>query len=199
MGAESSPAQNPPLPVSHKTQNFPCFREGYRPKPCPEVPPVLLFPSASHRNRFPSSLECALLGFRVAILSQQLSPSGSGVYYSQPPCTGSGKHVLCYTGSWWSPERHMSQESSFSVCPSEKQKCSTLHSWSQFSSKHVSRIWVTRQVPAPPSALLSSPGRLPLSLQTWWLPLWLSDLLIDLLSHSRPRSSSIFSFSLPQF
>ena len=41
------------------------------------------------------------MGFKVAILLQQLSPSGSGVCCPQPPCSGPGKHMLCYTGSWW--------------------------------------------------------------------------------------------------
>ena len=37
------------------------------------------------------------MGFRVAILSRQLSPSGSGVQCSQPPWSSSGNHVPCYT------------------------------------------------------------------------------------------------------
>ena len=47
----------------------------------------------SQLHRLPSSLEGALVGFRVAILSQQLSPSRSGIPCSQPPCSSSGKHV----------------------------------------------------------------------------------------------------------
>ena len=77
-------------------------------------------------------------GFRVAILSQQLSPWGSGVRCPRPPCNGSGKHVPCYSGSWWSPGRHMSQESDFSICPSLKQKSAAQQS--QFGSKHLPRI-----------------------------------------------------------
>ena len=52
---------------------------------------------------------------------QQLSSSAFRVPCHQPPCYSPGKYVPCYTGSWWSPERHMCQESDFSVCPSEKQ------------------------------------------------------------------------------
>ena len=40
------------------------------------------------------------MGLRVTIFSQQLCPLGSGVRYSQPPFSGSGKHMPCYTGSW---------------------------------------------------------------------------------------------------
>ena len=57
---------------------------------------------------------------------QQLSPSGSGVHFSQPPRSGAGKRVLCYSGCWWSPGRHTSQEGDFSVCPPEKQKSAFL-------------------------------------------------------------------------
>ena len=83
--------------LSCENHCFPCSPKGYKPKPWPEVPHIC--PSASHANRSPSPLEGALVGFRVTILSQQLSPSGCGVCCSQPPCSGSGKHVLCYTGS----------------------------------------------------------------------------------------------------
>ena len=62
--------------------------------------------SPPHPNRSPSCLERALVGLRVTILSQLLSPSGPGVCSSQPPSSGSGKHVPRYTGSWWSPGRH---------------------------------------------------------------------------------------------
>ena len=66
--------------------------------------------------------------------SSFLQVSGSGVHCTQPPCSGSRRHVLCYPGSWWSPGRHMSQDSDFSVCPSQKQKSVAQYSWSQFSS-----------------------------------------------------------------
>ena len=57
----------------------------------------------------------------------------------QSPCSGSGKHVPCYTGSWWSPKRYISPESDFSICPSEKRKSAAQHS--QFASKHLPQIW----------------------------------------------------------
>ena len=38
--------------------------------------PLSICPSAGHANRSPSSLKCALVDFREAILSQQLPPSG---------------------------------------------------------------------------------------------------------------------------
>ena len=119
----------------HETQNSPCSPKVYKPKPFPEVPHFLICPSASHANRSPSSLQSALVGFRVSILSQQLSPSGSGVCCSQPPCSGSGKHVPCDPGSWWGPGRCMTQENDFSIHPSGQQKPATQHSWSQFSFK----------------------------------------------------------------
>ena len=108
--------------LSHKTQSFPCSPKGYKPKPRPEVPHVLICRPASHANKSLSSLECALVGLRVAILSQQLSPSGSGARCSQPPGSGSGNHGPCYTGSWWGPGRPTSQGSGFFIRPSEKQK-----------------------------------------------------------------------------
>ena len=79
-----------------RPSNFPCSQKGYKPKPCSEVPHILISPSAGHTNRSPSSPEGALVGFRVAILLKQLSPSGSGVCYIQPPCSGSGKHAVLH-------------------------------------------------------------------------------------------------------
>ena len=67
-------------------------------------------------------LEGTLVSFRITILLKQLSPSGSGVLCAQPPFSSPGKHTLSYTVSWWKKERHTSQESVFSVSPSEKQK-----------------------------------------------------------------------------
>ena len=103
----------------------------------PRSPPYpYLFLSQPHKQTSILSGRCTV-GFRVPILFlQQLSPSGSGVRCPQPP--GSGKRVQSYTGSWWSPGRHTSQESGFSIRPSEKQK---EHSRSQSSSKHPPRIW----------------------------------------------------------
>ena len=54
-------------------------------------PSPYLSVSQSHKQ-ISIPLGCAFVGFRVTILSQQLSPSGCGVCCSQPPCSGSGKH-----------------------------------------------------------------------------------------------------------
>ena len=62
------------------------------------------------------------MGFRITILLQQLSPSGSGVNCPQPQCSGPGKHVPCYSRSWCNPGRHVPQENGLSICFSEKQK-----------------------------------------------------------------------------
>ena len=96
VGAESIPARNP---LSHERQNFPCSPKGYKPKPCPEVPHVLICPSASHTTRSLSSLKCALVG--VTILSQQLfCPLGSRVCFPQSPYSSPGNPVPCYTVPW---------------------------------------------------------------------------------------------------
>ena len=78
------------------------------------------------------------MDLRVAILSQQLSPSGSGARCPQPPCNGSRKLVPCYTGSWWSPGRHSPKRV---ASPYILQRSRTLHSWSQIS------LFLVRQVP----------------------------------------------------
>ena len=90
--------------LSQEAQLFPCSPPGYKPKTCPRVPHFLICSEAGHANSSPSSPEGILMGFKVIILSQQLSPSGSGVHCPQPPCRSCpGKHMLCYTASWWSP------------------------------------------------------------------------------------------------
>ena len=60
--------------LSHNTQPFPYSPPGCKPKPRPEVPPILICSSASCTNRSPYPLPHALVGFRVAILLQQPSP-----------------------------------------------------------------------------------------------------------------------------
>ena len=68
---------------------------------------------------------------------------------------GSGKHVPCYTGSWWSLGRYTSQEGGFSVHPSEKQK--SVAQQSQLSSKHISQIhaWLGNFLHSSISCLLT--------------------------------------------
>ena len=82
--------------LSHKTQKFSCSPKDHKPKPCLEVLHFLICPSASHVNKSPSFLECALMGFRVVIFLEQLSSSGSGVCCSQFPC-GSPGTMCCVT------------------------------------------------------------------------------------------------------
>ena len=105
----------PPSPT--RPRAFLASQEATSQNHAQKFPVSLICPSVSPAKRSPTSLECTLVGFRVAILSQQLSPSGSGECCSQPPCSGPGKHVPCYTGSRCSPGRHTSHESDFSVCP----------------------------------------------------------------------------------
>ena len=80
--------------LSQENQNFSWSPKDYKPKSCPEVPHFLIRPSASHTNRSPSSLECALVGFRVAIIFHQLSFSGSVVRCSKSP--HSGPETVCH-------------------------------------------------------------------------------------------------------
>ena len=88
------------------------------------------------------------MGFRVAILLLQLSPSGSGVHCPQSLCSGSGKYVLCYTGSWWSLGNHTSQESVFSVMSFRKAEvCIPGHSSFQLQAP-LMNLCLVSQVPA---------------------------------------------------
>ena len=109
--------------------------------------PISLFVLKLAVQTVPHPLWKALRDFRVAILLQQLSPSGSGVHCPQSPCGGPGKHVPCYTGSWWSPGRHGSQESGLSICPSEKQKSAFPGHRSAFQASPTKPCLV-RQAPA---------------------------------------------------
>ena len=132
------------------------------------------------------------MGFKIVILLRQLSLSRSGVHCPQPPSSSPGKRVPCYTGSWWNPGRHTSQESGFSVCPSEKQK-STVSAFlaTVQHSRHLPRThaWFGRSLhssisslltPFPPAQLrlhyrlhacfLTTPGNMvETCLQTAWL------------------------------
>ena len=114
-GAESTPAlpQNPAPPLLLK-------RPQAKTMPRSSPYPYLFLSQLCKQSSIP--LECALVGFRVTILLQQPSASGSGVCFSQSPCSGLGKHVPCYTQSWWSPRKHMCQDRGLSVHPPEKQK-----------------------------------------------------------------------------
>ena len=65
----------------------------------PEVPHFLIRPFRAYAgltNRSPSSLECAFMGFRVAISLQQLSLSGSGMRCSQSPCSRPGPCAMLH-------------------------------------------------------------------------------------------------------
>ena len=118
-GTGSSPAQSLVLPWDPAV---PLLPKRLHAKTMPRSSPSPhLFLSWLHKQ-VSISLEGALMGLRVTILSQQLSPPVSWACSSQPPHIGSGKHMLCYTGSRCSPGRHMSQWSGFSIHPSEKQK-----------------------------------------------------------------------------
>ena len=114
-----------------------------------------------------------------------------------------------------------SQNNDFSLCPSEKQKSVTQHSWPQFSSKHPSWIctWLGRSLHSSISSALSSLGQLPsgphfcysrpcgvLSLQTLWLPPYTPDLMVEPHvsgTHSGPLlfmvDYHLHSFSAPSF
>ena len=126
------------------------------------------------------------MGFRVTVLSQQLSPAGSGVCCPQPPCNGSGKHVLCYTGSRWSRGRHTTQECGFSIHLSDKQKSAIQHSQSQFSSKHLPQIhaWLGRF----PHSSISSATIFSFLLPTLWHALTSNHMTFPL--HTRPCTNS---------
>ena len=125
--AGSTPAQSPALPQDPALPLLP-----KRPEPCPEVPHILISSYAGYTNRAPSPLEMLLWGLEShpldAALLQDLG------------CVDLSLHVVaqenmpCCTVSWWNPERHTSQESDFSVRPSEGPKSVARHSWSQFSS-----------------------------------------------------------------
>ena len=79
--------------LSHKTQNFSCSPQNYKPKPHPEVPHFLSCPvwSLSQPLNQISTLSgmCAC-GSQSHHLLQQPSPSGPGVRCSQPPHSGPG-------------------------------------------------------------------------------------------------------------
>ena len=115
----------------HETQHFPCSPPGYKQNHVQKFPissfflkpavqtglhpiwNVLLWVSespSSHSSTLLQDLGCAVLSLHVVL------------------------HMPCYTGSWWSPGRHMSQDSGFPMHPSEKQKSEAQLPWSQFSS-----------------------------------------------------------------
>ena len=117
------------------------------------------------------------MGFRVAILSQQLSPSGSGVPCPQPPCSGSGRHAQCYAGSWWGPGRH-SPKRVASPYIFQRSKCLQLsipgHSLvSQASPINLCLAGQVLQFSAPSSVSPCSPALnpKPCGTSTWWTSL----------------------------
>ena len=147
-------------------------------KPVPQTDPHL-------------SGRCAC-GFQVAVLSQQQLSPGSGARGSQPPRGGSGRHACVTLGHSGSREAQ-SQDSDFSIRPSEKQKSATQNPGSRFSPKRPSRVRAGEAGPraAPPPPPLSSLGRLPsrpplsysrtcgmLFFQTVWLPLYTPVLVV---------------------
>ena len=96
-GAKSTLAQNPPFPQD----------------PEPPLPPKRLqakttlrsSPSPHLSNSWSHKQNSILWNVHLWVPEspssqrEQLSPSGSGVCWSQPPCSGSGKHVSCYMAS----------------------------------------------------------------------------------------------------
>ena len=107
--------------------------------PCsPMRPSTSLAPhqgvSQKHAQKFPISL-CVLQPSTQTVL-HLLWKAHSWGSESPSSCISSllqdlgyvvpRKYVPCYIGSWWSPGGHRSQESGFSVCPSEKQKSTLL-------------------------------------------------------------------------
>ena len=123
-----------------------------------------------------------LLWVSVSILLRQLSPSGSGACCSQPPWSGLGKHVLCYTGSWWGSGRHTFQGSGFSVCPPEKPKYLLSH-----SKPHGSFSWRTLSYTRPLSQLPTIPFK----------PAWLLLPLFVFILNARTRISCVTSNPAP--
>ena len=98
-GEVSTPALSPFLP---QDPELPWLPKRLQAKTTPRRSP---FP----HNRSPSSLQCALVGFRVALLSQQLSASGSAVHSSQSLSRGPGAECPTQCPRGWSPWRHMPQ------------------------------------------------------------------------------------------
>ena len=128
----------------------------------------------------PSTLEGILVGFRVAILSQQLSPSESGVCCSQPLCTGSGKHVPCYTGLWWGLGRHSLKGVASPYIPQRSREVFR-SAFPVTGCKHHESGWLGKSPHSSISFALTSSlhsGLSPTPFQTTWLlpvsqPAWL--------------------------
>ena len=197
-GTESTPAQSPPL---SQDPALPLLPEVYKRFSTPSS----VF-SAGCTNSPPSPLEGAPVGFRVTILSQQLSPSGSGVCCSQPPCSGWGKHAPCYTGSQWSPRMPASQESGFSVIlqRSRSLKFSVPSHSSAPSISHKSVLGKTVPCKAlsapslypfrPHGCFLSQPVWLLLQI-SWWT--WTLLLQPALILNAQPRTFYVTLYLAP--
>ena len=128
----------------------------------PQIPHILIFSAAQNS---PSPLGITLMGFRVPILSQQLSASGSGVHWSQSLCHGPGNiyHITLGHGGVQGGTRPK-RVASLNIL----QRIRSLHSWSQFRSKaSPTNLCSARQVPAQLHQLspytLPSAHRLPSS------------------------------------
>ena len=123
---ESTAAQSTPLP---RDPEPPLLHKRLQARTMPRRSPApYLFLSWSHKQVSILSRRCPC-GFqsRHPLAAALLQDLGCAVL-SLHAVSGSGKHMLCYTGSWCSPGRHTSQKSAFSVHPSEKQKYLLFHS-----------------------------------------------------------------------
>ena len=148
----------------HKIQPSPGSPPGYRPKACPKAPHILICSSAGCANSSPALLEGARMEFHVAILLQQLSPSGSGGRCPQPPRSGPGNMCRVTLGRGGvQGGTHPSRVASHYVLPRSR----NLHPWSHFGPKappaNPGLVW---QVPAqlhqlPPYTLTSARWCLP--------------------------------------
>ena len=139
--------------LSQETQSILCFPKGYKPKPCPEVPKILICPSSSHVNRSPTSRMCTC-GFQkhhplTAALSFRISGARSSisVRWSRKICAvlhwimveSREAHILRVTSPYRKTE----------VCDS----AFPVPVQFQASPRN---LCLVRQVPVAPSALLRS-------------------------------------------
>ena len=162
-------------------------------EPCsPATPSTSLAPhqaiSQKHAPKFPISLPVlkpaaqTRLHFlwKIPHRFQNRHPLTAALFFRiwgcpQPPRGSLGNHVPCYTGSWWSPGRHTSQESGLFVCPAEK-SITVQH------SRDLPQIcaWLRRSPQfTAPSVLPVSSGTLPSG----------CPLLLQLLPHYRLHAS----------
>ena len=118
-GTESSPALSPSLPRGPELLLLP---KQLQAKIVPRSSP---FPYLSLSQ---SCTQISILFWNVLLWVSESPSSGSNSLLQDLGCATLSlqvavqENVLSYTGSWWSPGKHTSQESDFSVCLSEKQK-----------------------------------------------------------------------------